>query len=189
MSLDMSSFLPAELPDDWMPGHLDNLDTVTLTFTAGNEAHVREYDSALAAAFLVQEISAGFEFSPSRNAVRTALGEVILLPVETRPRTRVEPSRCTLVANGHRPHWGPALRAGNGPAEDWVPVTFLAVDGNRVTMRTPTATVEVYNHDPDRLVTAVEYNERWGILRGAWDERGGCSSHWISLSPIPPCSA
>ncbi|WP_291313947.1 hypothetical protein [Corynebacterium sp. UBA2622] len=189
MSLDMSAFPPAELPDDWVPGEFGNLDAVTLTFTAGGETHLREFDSALAAMGVVPLLLAGFEFSLSRNAVRLGSGEVVLLPVQAKPRKRVGPDECTLVAQGHRPHWGPALRAANRPGEEWVPVTFLEVDGNRVTMQTPTGIEVVYDHNPDRLVTAVEYNARWSMLRGAWDGQGRCTAHWVSHAPITPCTA
>lgn len=182
MSLDMSAFLPAGLPDDWTPAAFGNLDATTITFTTNSDAEVREFDSALAAMFLAREIAGGFDYSATRNAVRTQRGDVILLPVVTTPRVRVPASRCTLTAAGHRPHWGPMLKAGNGPKEDWVPVTFAHSEGTLAELVSPTGTIAVYFHDAAALEGATHYNPRWKVVRGKVNA-------WVSGTPITPCTA
>ncbi|MDY5786211.1 hypothetical protein [Corynebacterium sp.] len=188
MSLDMSSFLSADHPNDWTPATFNNLDVVTLTFSAGGESIVREFASPLAAISLAREIGFSFEFSPSRNAVRTEVGDVILLPTLDKPRVRVEPSKCTLVAPGHNPHWGPALRAANGP-DPWVPVDVLSVEGTKVTLGTPDGELVVYHHRGQRMEERLEYNATWGMLRGPWDGSGRSTAFWVSRTPITPCTA
>ncbi|WJY68917.1 hypothetical protein [Corynebacterium auris] len=182
MSLDMSSFLPAGLPDDWTPATFGNLDAATVTFTTDSAAEVREFDSALAAMFFVREIVGGFDYSPTRNAVRTQRGDVILLPVVTTPRARVPASECTLTAAGHCPHWGPMLKAGNGPAEDWVPVSFARAEGALAELVSPTGIIAVYFHDAAALEGVTHYNPRWKVVRGE-------VSAWVSGTPITPCTA
>ncbi|QPK83107.1 hypothetical protein G7Y29_09765 [Corynebacterium qintianiae] len=188
MSIDMSAFLPAGLPDDWVPAQLDNIDATTLTFSTAVETAVREFASAQAAFSLTALIAPGFDYSPSRNAARLKGGEVVVLPQPGVERTRVSAAECTLICSGHRPHWIPALRAGNGPASDWLPVDAVAVEGNRVTFQTPTETIVVYNHEPLRCATAVDYNPRWGILRGP-DSDGRRAVFTYSRTPITPCTA
>ncbi|SDS82711.1 hypothetical protein [Corynebacterium timonense] len=189
MSLDMSTFLSSDHPNDWTPATFNNLNVVTLTFSAGGESIVREFASPLAALSLMREMGFDFEFSPSRNAVRTRAGDVILLPTLDKPRVRVEPSKCTLVAKGHKPHWGPALRAANGPADAWAPVVVLSVEGTKVTLATPDGEMVIYDHGGQWMEERLEYNAEWGMLRGPRDDSGRRTAFWISRTPITPCTA
>ena len=188
MSTDMSSVLPAGLPDDWMPAILDNVDATSLTFSTAEETVVREFASGPVALSFTAQIAPGFDYSASRNAVRLSGGEVVVLPEPYVVRTRVDASECTLRAGGHNAHWIPALRSARGPESDWVEVEMLAVEGNRITFRTPEETLSVYHHDPLRFSTAVEYNERWSILRAP--RRGGAAAVFtFSTTPLTPCTA
>lgn len=67
-------------------------------------------------------------------------------------------------------------------------VVALAVEGTRITFRTPEETLTVHNHDPLRSATAVEYTKRWSTLRGP---RRGRAAQVFSFSrtPITPCTA
>ena len=184
---DMSAFLPADLPDDWAQAQIDNINAATLTFSTAKETLVSQFGSVDAVMRFSSALVAGFEYSPSRNAVRVN-GDVMLLPEPAVARRRVDASECTLFADGHRPHWIPALRAANGPEADWIPVTAIAVTDQCVTFRAPNGTFDAYNHDPERLASAVEYHPRWGILRGPCTG-GARSAFSMSTKPVTPCTA
>ena len=101
--------------------------------------------------------------------------------------------KCTRIAAGHEPHWGPVLHAANGPKEDWVPVQVVQVQGTQAVLRSPWETLTVYNHDPQRLAEGVEFNHRWNILSGKpqRDSETGQTSYkvaWVSREPISACS-
>lgn len=100
--------------------------------------------------------------------------------------------KCRLIAAGHKPHWGPVLRAANEPKENWEAVQVLQVEGTKATLQTPRGTLTVYNHNPQRLAGAAEFNRQYKILRGRpkKDPDTGDTRHqvsWVSLEPITAC--
>ena len=120
-------------------------------------------------------------------AVRDANGTVVPLPEPPAERIPCGPDECDLIANGHKPHWIPVLRAGNGPKEDWLPITVIEHDGTKLVFSTEDGVYTCYNHDPERLANAKYYNREWPVMRGDFDGHGYPVSV-VSSRPIGPCS-
>ena len=128
--------------------------------------------------------------SPKGNSSNASDGPNVIHP-STQECSAAE--KCRLIAAGHKPHWGPALRAANGPKENWEAVQVLQVEGTKATLQTPRGTLTVYNHNPQRLAGAAEFNRQYKILRGRpkKDPNTGDTRHqvsWVSLEPITACS-
>lgn len=178
---------------DWTPAMLRSLSGATIVFTAGESPVLRTFDSAGDAAGFVAEAGGWFEFCAENNAVRNVKGQVLELPVLKTPQRFVDHTECALILEGHRPHYIPALRAANGPAELWKPVEFLSAEGQKVSFTTSDGVLTVYHHAPERLHEAVEVNLEYPILRGAGekypDGQGGRACFMYSTTPIGPCIA
>lgn len=168
---------------DWTPATLSNLDGTRLTITLdeSGEPVVFDLPEPTTALALVREVGARFEYSATKQAVRSrASKRTVALPAALN-REACGASECDLIGRGHGSHWVPVLRAANGPAGDWVPAEVLSARGTEITLGTPGGEVTVWFHDPAALAGTGTYNERWGVLRA------GCEA-LLSFSPIGPCS-
>lgn len=105
----------------------------------------------------------------------------------------VDRHACQIVGRGHNTHYLPALRAANGPTDEWLPIEVLAHHGTRLTFNTPDGIFVVHHHDPDSLAQAVEYHPGYRILRGP-ETRGEDgylrrSALLVSYEPVRECLA
>lgn len=185
--LDMSS--PFDFADDWVPATLGsvNINTVTFRLDGTGETVTAEFASPMEAFDFVGRTGPKFEYSAIEGAVRDANGTVVPLPEPPAERVPCAYDECDLIADGHKPHWIPVLRAGNGPKEDWLPITIIEHDGTKLIFSTEDGVYTCYNHDPERLANAKYYNREWPVLRGDFDGHGYPVSV-VSSRPIGPCS-
>ena len=177
------------MSNDWTPATLSNLAGMEITFTldATGDPVVASFATAEEAMRFVANTGPKFEYSAAEAAVRDANGTVVPLPARPAGRRECGPKECDMIANGHKPHWIPALRAANGPKEDWLPITILEQDGTKMVFSTEEGVETVYNHDPERVAGALYFNRSWQVLRGGMGETGYPVS-LVSFSPIGPCS-
>lgn len=184
---DMSS--PFDFADDWVPATLGsvNINTVTFRLDGTGETVTAEFASPMEAFDFVGRTGPKFEYSAIEGAVRDANGTVVPLPEPPAERVPCAYDECDLIADGHKPHWIPVLRAGNGPKEDWLPITIIEHDGTKLIFSTEDGVYTCYNHDPERLANAKYYNREWPVLRGDFDGHGYPVSV-VSSRPIGPCS-
>lgn len=170
---------------DWTPAVLRSLSFATIIFDADDTPVMRTFDSASAAAEFAARAGIRFEYSAELNAARNRAGDVLELPALAAPQRFVDHPQCALTVNGHCPHPIPALRAANGPAEDWQPVEYLGAQGQKIILATSDEILTVYHHAPEQLRDAVEINQKYKILRGAGTGRRSCFMY--SKTPIGPC--
>lgn len=190
----MSSDMP-DMPDpsnaatDWTPATLANANGTTVTFTLDGtgETVTAEFDTPAEAFAFVSHTGPGFEFSATEAAIRDGNGTVVPLPKRPARRVPCSYEECDLLADGHKPHWIPVLRAANGPKEDWLPITILEHDGTKLVFSTEEGVVTCYAHNPERLANAKHYNREWPVLRGEFNGHGYPVSV-VSSKPIGPCS-
>lgn len=189
MSDDMSMFFPDDLPEDWVPVRMENLNSTEVTFSSEIEVVAREFATEPAALNFATSLTRKFDYSPARNAVRFDDGEVVLLPQPNGERVQVTPRECDLLSRGHLPSIAGIRGASRVPAADWVPVEIIEVDGNRVTLSTPEETLDVYNHFVLDHDDAVAYHPRFSLLQGKKRPNGSHAIFWVSPTPIAPCTA
>ncbi|WP_141739630.1 MULTISPECIES: hypothetical protein [Corynebacterium] len=197
MSDDMSIHIPDSVPnssaDDWVEAHVNSCAGASLTFSAGGKSHVRVFRSQYGALLAFASLSPSFLYSHSRNKARLHDGDDLELPPRHIQHQHCSAAECNVLAPGHKPHHGPVLRAANGPAEKWVPVEVLNVEGMKATLATPRGQVTVYNHQPHHFAKVVEFHEQFGILRCARKSdpasgHTGSTVMWISREPITACT-
>ena len=98
---------------------------------------------------------------------------------------------CDRRTAGHNDHYIPVLRAMN-QKYGWFPIEILEQDGTKLTFsfRSPLGdeTRTAYNHNPELLAQAQQFNPDWNILRFKRD--GGTAYRAILLSqkPLAPCT-
>lgn len=175
--------------DDWAPATLGNVNISTVTFTIDgtDDTVTAEFPSAMDAFDFVGRTGPKFEYSAIEGAIRDPNGTVVPLPEPPAERIPCGPDQCDLVADGHKGHWIPVLRAANGPKEDWLPITIIEHDGNKLIFSTEDGVHTCYHHDPERLANATSYNREWPVLRGEFNGHGYPVSV-VSSKPIGPCS-
>ena len=190
MSSDMPEMSnPFDVADDWVQATLGslNVNTVTFRLDGTGETVAAEFASPMEAFDFVGHTGPKFEYSAIEAAVRDANGTVVPLPEPPAERIPCGPEECDLIVNGHKAHWIPVLRAGNGPKEDWLPITIIEHDGTKLIISTEDGVYTCYNHDPERLANAKYYNREWPVLRGDFNGHGYPVSV-VSSRPIGPCS-
>lgn len=99
------------------------------------------------------------------------------MPNDHEPRAIPDPHRigCTSYHGGHNVHWIQALHTANKPevARLTWSAAIVGIEGEVITVRTPTGQVSRYrNHDPERLTAIVDsigagvtINSAYAILR------------------------
>lgn len=193
MHQDIPDFIPAIAEHDWVDAEVNTLNGASLTFSAGGVSRVRQFPTPYAALLVFSALIEGFEYSVSRKQARLHNGKIIELPSTGGQRERSSAAKCTLLVQGHKPHWGPVLRATNGSEDHWVPIEVLAVEGMKATIATPRGKLNVYNHQPHLFATAIEFHETHNVVCCAptvGSEYGGQRRHvmWVSRHPITACS-
>ena len=123
MSSDMPAMSnPFDFAGDWVPATLGsvNINTVTFRLDGTGETVTAEFASPMEAFDFVGNTGPKFEYSAIEAAVRDANGTVVPLPEPPAERIPCGPDECDLIADGHKAHWIPVLRAGNGPKDTHV---------------------------------------------------------------------
>ena len=162
MSSDMNDMSNQPISaDDWAPATLGNVNISTVTFTVDgtDDTVTAEFPSAMEAFDFVGRTGPKFEYSAIEGAIRDQNGTVVPLPEPPAERIPCGLDQCDLVADGHKGHWIPVLRAANGPKEDWLPITIIEHDGNKLIFSTKTActpaTTTTRSALPTRLTTTA----------------------------------
>ena len=193
MSSDMPEMsTPSSMPTDWTPATLAHMSGTTFAFTLDEtgESVVAKFDSPMEVARFVGNTGPKFDYSPTAGAVRVGDAAV---PLPKRPAERRECTykECDRQAEGHNNHYIPVLRAMN-QKHLWFPVEAVEQDGTKRTFRFRSAvgeeTATGYNHNPEDLARAEEYNPEWAILRFKTEDRR-YRAVMLSKRPLTPCTA
>ena len=189
MSSDMNDM--SNMPTDWTPATLAHMSGTTFAFTLDEtgESVVAKFDSPMEAARFVGNTGPKFDYSPKAGAIRVG-DAVVPLPKQPAGRRECTYKECDRQAEGHKNHYIPVLRAMN-LKHSWFPVEAAEQDGTKLTFRFRSAVgeenVTSYNHDPEELALAEEYNPDWNILRFK-TENGRYRAVLLSKKPLTPCT-
>lgn len=184
--------MPTGFPTDWTPATVSNLAGASFTFTLDetDEAIVAEFNNPAEAMMFIANTGMKFEYSRISGAVRVG-GAVVPLPKQPKARRACTYKECGLVAVGHNQHYIPVLRAMNQKYM-WFPIEVLEHDGTKITFAftspNGTETVCAYNHNPEELARATEYNPDWKVLRYTTGGGNSRKAILVSMEPPTPCT-
>lgn len=181
------------MSSDWTSATLSNLQGAKFTFTLDEtgEVVVAAFDSPADAMSFIGNTGPKFDYSAAEGAVRDARGTVVPLPRMPKGRRECSYKECDMHAEGHKQHYIPVLRAMN-LKYSWFPIEVVEQDGTKLTFRFTSVVGEElvtgYNHDPEELALAQQYNPDWNILRYTVNNGESYRAILLSQKPLAPCS-
>lgn len=184
--------MPTGFPTDWTPATVSNLAGASFTFTLDetDEAIVAEFNNPAEAMMFIANTGMKFEYSRISGAVRVG-DAVVPLPKQPKARRACTYKECDLRAVGHNQHYIPVLRALN-QKDMWFPIDVVEQEGAKITFtfNSPRGAeiVTAYNHNPEQLAKAQEYNPDWRVLRYTTDAGSSYTAILLSMEPPTPCT-